>query len=528
MNKFYIFLSVLIFTACSDKRSKRPDDLKRPVMGWSSWNHFAIDINEKMILEMADAMVGSGLKDAGYEFVNIDDGFFGGRTIEGQLYSDSVKFPNGMRYVSDYIRSLGLKPGIYSEAGINTCASKWNNDPNGFGVGLYGHDQEDINLFLIDWNYDFIKVDFCGGKWAKLDEKVRYTEISNTIKNTGRDVVYNVCRWTFPGTWVMDIADSWRISSDILPTFESISAIIDTNAYLAQYAGSGKYNDMDMLQVGRGMSFEEDKAHFSMWCIMTSPLLAGNDLRNMNEQTIEILTNKEVISVNQDEGGIQAVKVKDYGMQEIWMKPLGSRRSLVRAIALFNRGDVPQIMKLNFKDVGLSGDVQLRDLWLKQDLGTFNEYFECTVPAHGVIMLKAKADFYVTQKIFEGEYAFMNLYPIQNRASYKHFTNASGGVMAINIGGEKDNWVEFREVFTSRKGKYEMKIFYNSSTTQEIFVSINGTKHYPVELSNCSDFNVIKEISLPVNLLKGNNTVRFHNCSEDMFSLDKIEFKNID
>lgn len=231
---------------------------KAPIMGWASWNNFRINIDEEIIKSQADPMISAGLDKVGYEFINIDDGFFGGRNENGTIISHPKRFPNGMKSLASYIHSKGLKAGIYSDAGINTCASFWDKDTIGVGMGLYGHDKQDLTLFLKDWNYDFIKVDWCGGEWLGLDGQSRYTQISQHIKVIKPTAIYNVCRWQFPGKWVTNVADSWRISADISNDFQSILNIIDLNADLWMYASAGHYNDMDMLQVGRGMSYEED------------------------------------------------------------------------------------------------------------------------------------------------------------------------------------------------------------------------------------------------------------------------------
>jgi len=322
---------------------------KTPIMGWASWNNYRIHINEEIIMAQADALVSSGLKDAGYSYINIDDGYFGGRDEKGKLMAHPERFPNGMKNLADYIHSRDLKAGIYSDAGLNTCASYWDKDTIGVGMGLYGNDESDLRLLLQDWKYDFIKIDWCGGEWLGLDEQTRYTELSRIIRDIRTDVVYTICRWKFPGEWAMQVADSWRISGDISNNFESILRIIDLNADLWKYSSPGHFNDMDMLQVGRGMTFEEDKAHFSMWCMLNSPLLAGNDLTRMSDQTLEILTNKEVISLNQDPLGYQARRLTDQGELEVWAKPLTWTMSGRVAVALLNRSDSIDTIQLNWK-----------------------------------------------------------------------------------------------------------------------------------------------------------------------------------
>lgn len=364
---------------------------RTPIMGWSSWNNFRANISEDIIKGQADAMVSTGMHEAGYSYINIDDGFFGGRDEDGCLLSHPDRFPNGMKALSDYIHSKGLKAGIYSDAGINTCASYWDKDTIGSGMGLYGHEWADLNLMLKEWNYDFIKIDWCGGDWMGLDEETRYTLLGNMIRNIRPDVVYNICRWTFPGKWALQVADSWRISGDINNTFESVMHIVDLNADLWRYSGPGHVNDMDMLQVGRGMTYEEDKTHFSMWCMLNSPLLAGNDLTKMSDETLEILTNKELIAINQDPLVYQARRLEDLGDLELWARPLTSTMSGKVAVALLNRSDQPQTMTLDLTKVAIepSKGYVIRDCWKHETSPkSTDESVKYEIPAHGVVVLK--------------------------------------------------------------------------------------------------------------------------------------------
>ncbi|WP_242921216.1 glycoside hydrolase family 27 protein [Pontibacter liquoris] len=362
-----------------------------PIMGWSSWNNFHVNINEDIIKAQADHMVSSGMQAAGYTYINIDDGFFGGRDAAGNLLAHPVRFPGGMKALSDYIHAKGLLAGIYSDAGINTCASYWDKDTVGVGMGLRGHEAQDMRRLLQEWNYDFIKVDWCGGDWLGLDEQTQYTLIGNLIRQIRPDVVYNVCRWKFPGQWVVPLADSWRVSGDIDNTFASVMHIVDLNADLWKYASPGHVNDMDMLQVGRGMSYEEDKTHFSMWCMLSSPLLLGNDLRSMTPETIGILTNKELIALNQDRLVYQARRLYDNGDLEVWAKPLQSTMSGEVAVALLNRSAKAAAITFRPDSVGLDAakGYTLRDLWEKKAYGTSTKKeVGFNVPAHGVVVLK--------------------------------------------------------------------------------------------------------------------------------------------
>jgi hypothetical protein len=368
-----------------------------PIMGWSSWNHFRIAIDEDIILAQAEAMARNGMADAGYGYINIDDGYFGGRDETGRLFADPETFPSGMKALADAIHALGLRAGIYSDAGRDTCGSEWDGDKRGFGVGLFGHEEADLKQMLVEWGYDFIKVDWCGGKRQQLDEQKTFTRVGRIIRRLRPDVVYNVCRWQFPGEWVGEVADSWRVSGDITPDFDSICRIIDLNEPLWRFAGPGRFNDMDMLQVGRGMTPDEDRAHFSMWCMMASPLLAGNDLRTMNAETLAILTNKDLIAIQQDPLVSQARRLRDEGDLELWVRPLASAEGsdLQRvAVTLFNRSDAAADMSFSLAEVGLDAEAAftLFDCWSKEQRGS--EVVEGTwkgaVPAHGVVVLKVE------------------------------------------------------------------------------------------------------------------------------------------
>jgi len=379
--------------ATSFASAAEPPRPKVPVMGWSSWNHFHVKIDETIIRGQADSMSSNGMKEAGYHFVNIDDGFFGGRDEKGNLLYNDGKFPSGMKALADYIHGKGLKAGIYSEVGRDTCGSQYDNDKLGAGSGLFGHEEADLKLMLKDWGYDFIKIDWCGGLKQKLNEQERYTALSKIIRRTRPDVVYNVCRWQYPGDWVKDVADSWRISGDIRENFGSVMGIVDKCEPLWKHSGPGHFNDMDMLQVGRGMSADEDRAHFTLWCVMDSPLLAGNDLRNMSKETLEILTNKEVIALNQDPLALQARRIRDDGDQEFWLKPLGKLNGGDVAVVLLNRGDKPADISFDLTAAGIdaAAGYAVRDLWQHETKTALKDAaLTRTVPKHAVVALRIK------------------------------------------------------------------------------------------------------------------------------------------
>lgn len=376
------------FLAAQAQTAVRP-----PIMGWASWNNYRVHINEDIIRLQAEAMASNGMREAGYTFVNVDDGFFGGRDDEGRLLVHPQRFPSGMDVLADRIHALGLRAGIYSDAGINTCGSIYDSDTVSAGCGLMGHEWSDLRQMLDEWGYDFIKVDWCGGQLLGADEQTRYTHIIGVARRIKPDVVFNVCRWQFPGGWVAAQADSWRISGDIEATFESVMRIVDLNADLWTYCTPGHYNDMDMLQVGRGMTPDEDRAHFSMWCMMVSPLLAGNDLTAMSPETLSILTNREVIALNQDPLCYQARRLRDDGDGELWAKPMIHTMSGDVAVALLNRSDTVRQIAFSPGEIGLdaSAGYTMRDLWAAKNFGPSTAGRQSfSVPPHGVVVLRIK------------------------------------------------------------------------------------------------------------------------------------------
>ena len=438
MRKLFLLIAIgLYFSGII--RAQQP-----PVMGWSSWNTYHVNISDSLIMRQADAMVSKGLKKAGYRYVNIDDGYFGGRDkVTGQLLIHPKRFPQGLKPVVEHIHKLGLKAGIYSDAGRNTCGSIYDADTIGVGVGLYGHDQQDCDYFFKELGFDFIKVDYCGGKphpkgdTLQLDEQIRYTEIAEAIHKTGRkDVGLNVCRWDYPGTWVSSVASSWRMSQDIRPKWSSVKDIIQQNLYLSAYAGSGHYNDMDMLEVGRGMTDGEDHTHFAVWCIMSSPLLIGCDLTKIKPVTLRLLTDRELIAINQDPLGLQAYVAKREGDCYVLVKDLKKLNGKERAVAIVNLSDQEKTMTLDSRHLDLGGDIQLRNIY---DSGSnfftlHSSLFTIKLPPHATRVFIAKGKQRLQRRLYEAETAFLSSYQeIKNNqayltATYEEDKRCSGGV----------------------------------------------------------------------------------------------------
>ncbi|MBE6542907.1 MAG: hypothetical protein E7675_00760 [Ruminococcaceae bacterium] len=366
---------------------------KTPIMGWASWNAYRTDITEESILSQAIKLKELGLQELGYVFVNVDDGWQNGRGEDGLVNINTTRFPSGMKALADTLHDMGFYAGIYTDAGSYTCGWASDNEVNNFNVGLYGHDEEDLRRYLIEWGYDFIKVDWCGGIRQGLSKQQRYTAIGNIVKEiekeTGDDKIYNVCCWSFPGEWVTDVADSWRTGGDIFNNFGAVLEQLDNIKSLAKYTTPGHVNDLDMMQVGNGMTYEEDKSHFSMWCMMSTPLMLGMDLNSISDETLSIISNAELIALNQDPACIQATVAKTYGDVEAWTKDLGSADSGKKAIALLNRSNESKTVVVSFEDLGLKNVVKLRDLWSHSDIPV-GETYKVTIPAHGTVVLSAE------------------------------------------------------------------------------------------------------------------------------------------
>lgn len=493
-----------------------------PTMGWSSWNTYRVNISEEIICKQADAMAQNGLKEAGYTYINIDDGFFGGRDAEGNLLFHATRFPNGLKPVVDHIHSLGFKAGIYSDAGHNTCGNFWDNDGAGVGVGFYDHDDADARLYFNDLGFDFIKIDFCGGDAAQnheglhLDEKTRYSAIRKAIDGVGReDVRVNVCRWAFPGTWVHTIGSSWRISADITANWGSVKRIINANRYLSAYAGEGHFNDMDMLEIGRGLSEAEERTHFGMWCIMSSPLLIGCDLTKIPAKSLALISNPELIAINQDSLGLQAYKAGEQNGVELYVKDIETLHGTTRAVALYNPTDADATFTLDPAQIDLGGDISVRNLFAGKDLGnrlTFN------VGAHDTQILRIEGTERMERKLYEAETAWLERFqdlginPAMGHATYQNLDGCSGGAKVGWLGNHPDNYMEYRDVWSKDGGDYILTIDYVQWDDRTINLSINGGEAHTINLpATEARSNKVRSESVKVTLAPGSNTLRISN-----------------
>lgn len=373
-----------------------------PPMGWNSWNTFQTRINEELVKQTADYFVSSGMRDAGYTYIVLDDGWMSRKrdSLTGDLVADPQKFPSGMKAVADYVHSKGLKFGLYNCGGTMTCAKY---------PGSHGYEEQDAKLYA-SWGIDYLKYDWCYSEG--LDAKESYTKMSQAIRNAGRPMIFSLCEWggNKPWFWAKNVGHLWRTTGDIgnvfdgykvYPTWKSngVMTIVDLHEYLYPYAGPGFWNDPDMLEVGNGQTQAEDRSHFSIWCMMAAPLMAGNDVIKMSKETLAIFTNKDAIVIDQDKLGVQGFRYSNKDSLQVWFKPLANDEW---AVCFVNRSS--QSKEINFDwskervRYPVSGkplsaitlEYNLFDVWQTKNSGTTAKPFSATLPSHDVILMRMK------------------------------------------------------------------------------------------------------------------------------------------
>ena len=394
-----IFLVLLIFSSLGSAVAQETSVSKglavTPPMGWNSWNKFGCNVSDELVRGMADAMVKSGMKDAGYQYVVIDDCWQVSRDAHGDIVADPQRFPHGIKAVADYVHSIGLKFGIYSDAGAKTCQGR----PGGLG-----HEYQDALMYAA-WGVDYLKYDWCNTLPGQ-DARASYANIRQALDASGRPIVLSICEWGKhqPWLWGKEVGGNlWRTTGDIQDRWAGkrewkpgdccsygVVDIADAEAELYSFAGPGHWNDPDMLEVGNGgMTTTEYRAHFSLWAMLAAPLIAGNDLRNMTPEIREILTDKEVIAVDQDRLGGQGRRIWKDGDLEVWSKQMqdGSR-----AVALLNRGASSHEITVKWEQIGYPSHVSaaIRDLWAHKEVGKFTGKFSAAVESHAVVMVTVR------------------------------------------------------------------------------------------------------------------------------------------
>ncbi|MFZ4770667.1 MAG: glycoside hydrolase family 27 protein [Ferruginibacter sp.] len=389
-----IFFIALLFFSLTLHAQKFEGLAKTPPMGWNSWNKFACNVDEKLIRETADAMVLSGMKDAGYEYIIIDDCWQVSRDENGNIVPDPIRFSSGMKALADYIHSKGLKFGLYSCAGSKTCEGR---------PGSRGYEYQDARAYA-SWGIDYLKYDFCNTDAQKAEGS--YKVMRDALYAAKRPIVFSICEWgtNEPWTWAKNVGQLWRTTSDIMNCWDckvnwggmGWTLVMDKNEPLGRYAGAGGWNDPDMLQVGNGvLTAVESRSHFTMWAMMAAPLISGNDIRSMSPDIKEILTNKEIIALNQDTMGKQGYRWWTLdGKIELWIKTLSNNEI---ALCFFNRSEEVKnidfdwnkyFSNLNGKTYGVTDKTIIRDLWLKKNIGTTKNNLKAVIQPHDVLTIK--------------------------------------------------------------------------------------------------------------------------------------------
>lgn len=357
-----------------------------PPMGWNSWNHFADKIDDATVRAQADAMAANGMREAGYRYINIDDTWEGQRDAAGVIHPNA-KFPD-MKALADYVHAKGLKLGIYSSPGPKTCAGY---------EGSFGHEAQDARTYAA-WGVDYLKYDLCSlgpsmqaagsVEKAQAIELAAYEKMRDALRAAGRPIVYSLCQYGFDQVWRWGGSvggNLWRTTGDITDKYPRMLQIGLSQAGLSKYAKPGNWNDPDMLEVGNGgMNAIEYRTHMSLWALLAAPLLAGNDLTKMTPETLAILTNREVVAIDQDPAGRQGDRVQVEGPLEVWAKPLAGG---AKAVGLFNTSDLPAYVAVDFAKLGFKAPVRTRDVWAAKDLGKLKSY-RVLAPAHGVVLLR--------------------------------------------------------------------------------------------------------------------------------------------
>ena len=546
----------LAFCGLASQAFAHPDSLVlTPPLGWNSWNVFHENINEKQIQEIADAMVSSGLKDAGYIYLNLDDNWMDTkRDAQGNLQNNPKTFPSGMKAIADYVHAKGLKFGLYGDRGKRTCHhynSKWDSQS-----GSNGHEEQDAKK-LAEWGVDYWKYDNCDSD-PNTQEK-DYTAMSKALRNSGRDIVFSICMWEYK-EWMPKIANLWRTTFDIGPEWISTSwyrgvyEIIDANNKYWQIAKPGHWNDPDMLEVGnRGLSYEEQRSQMTMWSIMAAPIMISSDVRSMSNETKELYLNKDMIAINQDSLGVQGHRISDVNGKQVWTKPLKNGDI---AVALLNNNSSTQTVECNFADLGVEGEVEVRDAWKKKDLGPLS-HVSIELPAHGSALLRLVVK-PVPRGLFKGE-AFaipgkieMEDFDInglgQGNTTYNEndtedhgageggtsyrpgtgvdiYKKATGYIVGYNQAGE---WLEYT-VKVAATGTYTMLAAVASANNTSSFkLSMDGkdiTEEIAVPQATTGEDNYdeYNEVKASVSLTEGEHILRF-TVTGDWMDIDYIKF----
>jgi len=489
-----------------------------PPMGWASWNHYFCDYDEKTIREQADALVSTGMRDAGYKYVIIQECIAPRRNTKGNLVVDSARFPSGIRELAAYIHKLGLKAGIYTDIGRNTCY------PDPKYQGSYGHEQQDADTFAA-WGIDLVEMDYCNrvethtGRWV-------YERMAEAIKKTGRPMIFSLCSWgnEQPWEWAQGKAQMWRTYLDI--SFEKnhvewdrVVRNFESSSAHSVFSGPESWNDADMLEIGNpGLSDTEAQAQMSMWAISPSPLLAGADLTHMSSRAVEIYLNREVLAVNQDALGAGAERIASAGPGlEVWAKVLGSRTSGEYAVLLLNSTEEPNPMEVHWTDLDLLPDARVRDLWSHKDVSTASDSYQAVVPAHGAVLLRVSGT-----RSWEHGVVYEAEWPGIERAGVAALFGCGECSRGYAVGLADKNRpgsLHISNIVVPVAGLYTLRVQYvrNGIADEEIGIDVNGVKTKALALMRSWNW-----VDVPITLQAGENDITLSYKGEQPFYVDKM------
>jgi alpha-galactosidase len=455
------------------------------------------------------------MQSAGYQYINLDDCWESvNRDAEGNLQNDPEKFPSGIPALATYFHQLGLKLGIYEDMGTVTCGGR---------AGSYGHYEQDIKTFAA-WGVDYVKMDWCNTDG--LDPKTQYTQFAAAMADANVKMTYSICEWGIeqPWKWAPAIANLWRTSPDIGDEWVSMLANLDAASQFAAYAAPGAWNDPDMLEVGNGgMTDTEDRTHFSMWAMLSAPLIAGNDIKAMSATTLATLTNSEVIAVDQDPLGKQARFISDDGTGlQVWSKQVTGGT----VVALFNRSAASAAISVDWSEIGLdpSQSVAVRDIWAAQNLGEATGSFSALVPSHGVTLLKLSAlSDPPVQSVYEANGAASIL---RGSASAEACPGANGsscldGYLITGVGSGTGNSITIRNIDVASSGTYNLLVYAGVYPSLTYDVSVNGDSPTLLTMSG-PNFGIPAASGLQVHLNAGANSIEFSNPTQPAPDLDHI------
>ena len=493
-----------------------------PPMGWASWNHYFCDYDEKTIREQADALVSTGMRDAGYKYVIIQECIAPRRNTKGNLVVDSARFPSGIRELAAYIHKLGLKAGIYTDIGRNTCY------PDPKYQGSYGHEQQDADTFAA-WGIDLVEMDYCmdycnrvethTGRWV-------YERMAEAIKKTGRPMIFSLCSWgnEQPWEWAQGKAQMWRTDLDI--SFEKnhvewdrVVRNFESSSAHSVFSGPESWNDADMLEIGNaGLSDTEAQAQMSMWAISPSPLLAGADLTHMSSRAVEIYMNREVLAVNQDALGAGAERIASAGPGlEVWAKVLGSRTSGEYAVLLLNSTEEPNPMEVHWTDLDLLPDARVRDLWSHKDVSTASDSYQAVVPAHGAVLLRVSGT-----RSWEHGVVYEAEWPGIERAGVAALFGCGECSRGYAVGLADKNRpgsLHISNIVVPVAGLYTLRVQYvrNGIADEEIGIEVNGVKTKALALMRSWNW-----VDVPITLQAGENDITLSYKGEQPFYVDNM------